>query len=286
MGSPFPDIELPGADGSVVSLASSLAGGRPALFIFVSPTCGPCRALLPEIAQWQIELKDKINFVLLTVGKLEENKEKLLGAPEIPIAIQKDREIAEQVRAKWTPTAILVRSDGKIASRLAAGDGAIHELIAKIRNENVGSENLFLLNGSNGITPPMIGAQIPSFKLAEIDGKEITDSNLIGSPTLAVFWSPTCPHCSEFAVELKEWELSGQSGGTNLIVFTNVDHGLDDLDGLNSPVVFDRDYAVSTKFGMFGTPSAVLVDESGIIATETAVGSPNIWALLGRYSGS
>jgi hypothetical protein len=34
--------------------------------------------------------------------------------------------------------------------------------------------------------------------------------------------------------------------------------------------------------GMFGTPSAVLIDENGIIATETAVGASNIWALLGR----
>jgi hypothetical protein len=33
---------------------------------------------------------------------------------------------------------------------------------------------------------------------------------------------------------------------------------------------------------MFGTPSAVLVNEDGTIVSETAVGAPNIWALIGK----
>jgi hypothetical protein len=33
---------------------------------------------------------------------------------------------------------------------------------------------------------------------------------------------------------------------------------------------------------MFGTPSGVIIDESGTIVTETATGAPNIWALVGK----
>ena len=51
---------------------------------------------------------------------------------------------------------------------------------------------------------------------------------------------------------------------------------------IGSPVVLDKGYKTAAKMGMFGTPSAVLIDENGIIATETAVGASNIWALLGR----
>ena len=52
--------------------------------------------------------------------------------------------------------------------------------------------------------------------------------------------------------------------------------------GLNSPVVSDKDFDLSGKLGMYGTPSAVLVDENGRFASEVAIGAANIWALVGR----
>jgi len=52
--------------------------------------------------------------------------------------------------------------------------------------------------------------------------------------------------------------------------------------GLNAPVVLDAGYKIAGTLGMFGTPSAVLVDESGTIITETAMGASNIWALIGK----
>jgi hypothetical protein len=51
---------------------------------------------------------------------------------------------------------------------------------------------------------------------------------------------------------------------------------------LRSPVVLDPGYKISERLGMFGTPSAVMVDESGTIVSETAMGASNIWALVGR----
>jgi hypothetical protein len=47
-------------------------------------------------------------------------------------------------------------------------------------------------------------------------------------------------------------------------------------------VIIDRGYKTAAKLGMNGTPSAVLIDEDAVIATETAVGASNIFALLGR----
>jgi len=51
---------------------------------------------------------------------------------------------------------------------------------------------------------------------------------------------------------------------------------------LKAPVVLDAGYKTAEKFGMHGTPSAVVVDEDGRIASETGVGASNIWALIGR----
>jgi hypothetical protein len=33
---------------------------------------------------------------------------------------------------------------------------------------------------------------------------------------------------------------------------------------------------------MFGTPSAVLVNRDGKIVSETALGAPDIWSLIGK----
>jgi sec-independent protein translocase protein TatA len=42
--------------------------------------------------------------------------------------------------------------------------------------------------------------------------------------------------------------------------------------GIGSPVVLDQQFVVGRAFGAGGTPSAVLVDEEGKIASEVAVG--------------
>src|SRR5215203_7349546 len=58
IGAIAPDFELPDLSGRIVTLEQLLKGVKPLLFFFVSPTCGPCQGLLPEIEEWQTELKD------------------------------------------------------------------------------------------------------------------------------------------------------------------------------------------------------------------------------------
>ena len=82
--------------------------------------------------------------------------------------------------------------------------------------------------------------------------------------------------------ELKSWDESRTESDPQLIVFSDgarEDHeGL----GLNAPIVLDAGYKAAAKLGMFGTPSAVLIDENGYFTTETGVGASNIWALIGK----
>jgi hypothetical protein len=51
--------------------------------------------------------------------------------------------------------------------------------------------------------------------------------------------------------------------------------------GLASTVVLDQQFSVGQAFGASGTPSAVLVDAKGKIASEVAVGAPSVWELAG-----
>jgi hypothetical protein len=56
--------------------------------------------------------------------------------------------------------------------------------------------------------------------------------------------------------------------------------------GLTFPVVLQRQWEVSREFGMFGTPSAYLIDEAGIIAEDVAVGAEPILALFTTAAGT
>jgi hypothetical protein len=51
--------------------------------------------------------------------------------------------------------------------------------------------------------------------------------------------------------------------------------------GLRSPVVLDEEFLVGWTFGASGTPSAVLIDAEGNIASEVVVGAPEVLELAG-----
>jgi hypothetical protein len=51
--------------------------------------------------------------------------------------------------------------------------------------------------------------------------------------------------------------------------------------GISSPVVLDQHFAAERAFGAGGTPSAILVDEEGKIASEVVVGAPAVLELAG-----
>jgi peroxiredoxin/uncharacterized membrane protein YphA (DoxX/SURF4 family) len=281
IGARFPDFELSDVSAGTVKLRELANGRKALLFLFVGPKCNPCGALVPEIAEWRERLADKTQIVLFSSGTAKEN-EKKFGTDGL-ILLEKDRDIANMVGARWTPTALLVSPFGKVASHLAVGDNAIRSLVDKIANSDVTDPFFYFATKPDHGRPPRIGQPVPEFTLSDIDGERVTQSQITGRRTLVTFWSPGCPHCGEMLNSLREWETSRSIDDPGLVVFS--DGSIDELKalGLKAPIVIDPGYKVAAGLGMFGTPSAVLVDETGTIITETAVGATNIWALLGRY---
>ena len=282
IGAPFPDFDLPNVSGGRVSLETVRRNGLPSLFVFVSATCDPCKALLPELERWEAELGDRINFILFSSGSPEDNGAKF-GVFSNDVILQQRREVADTVYARWTPTAIFVRADGTVGSHPAAGDAAIRKLMDEFRSVRSRDNNVFFAgeHSFSGKTP-LIGQPVPRFSLTAIDGNTIDDGVFRGKRTLAVFWSPTCPHCTAMMNDLKSWDRSRNGSDPDLIVFSDGKHEDHESLGLNAPVILDEGYKTAEKLGMFGTPSAVIVDESGAIVTETAMGASNIWSLIGR----
>jgi thiol-disulfide isomerase/thioredoxin/uncharacterized membrane protein YphA (DoxX/SURF4 family) len=296
VGAPAPKFELPDLSGEKVRLEHLLKRGKAMLFLFVSPTCAPCEALLPEIAAWKTEFSGKLDLIFISLGSAKDNEEKFAAIADKTILLQQKMETAALFEAKWTPSAVLVNSDGVIASRVAAGDAAIRELIKKIKASETDPVK-FIDNGKGqSPKPPKFDEPAPEFELPTATGGEIRKQELLGKKTLALFWGLNCPHCQAMLPEIQNWERetsngaqkaksNGSSdgiGGTGLLVFSDGSAEDNLALKLNSPVLLDKGGKIAEQLGLYGTPSAVLINEHGRIASETAIGAAQIRALLGK----
>ena len=281
IGAFVPDMLLEDRNGGQVSTRAIVSAGTPAILFFVSPTCTPCKALVPRMNEWAAEFAGRLTTVFVSSGSVDANAASFGDHEGKMLVRQKDREFADAMYARWTPSAVFVDRNGRIASHVAAGDTAIAELIKRVRDIDLTADHLYISDSgrTHGAGHAGIGTKVPEFSIEAIDGREVKSGN-ISRPTLITFWSPTCPHCGRMADELRKWDAERQPSDPDLVVFADGDLDLIRGLGLTSPIVLDKDYAVAEKLGMHGTPSAILIDERGRFASEIAIGAPNIRALL------
>ena len=72
--------------------------------------------------------------------------------------------------------------------------------------------------------------------------------------------------------DLQEWDRAKSADEPNLIVFSDGDNEEHRDIGLKSPILLDKGYLTAATLGMHGTPSAILINENGEFASETALG--------------
>jgi len=85
--------------------------------------------------------------------------------------------------------------------------------------------------------------------------------------------------CEGMLADLRAWEArSSESSARLLVVSTGTPQASRAL-GLRAPVLHDPNFSAAPAFGASGTPSAVLLDEEGVLASEIAVGAQEILAL-------
>jgi hypothetical protein len=79
--------------------------------------------------------------------------------------------------------------------------------------------------------------------------------------------------------DLKALEADPTEGAPRILVVSTGTAAENKALGLRSTVVLEQGFATGSAFGANGTPSAVLVDSEGKIASEVAVGAPAVLAL-------
>lgn len=250
--------------------------------MFVGPDCGPCKLLLDEFRQWKRDLEPDIRFIFISKGSVEENRERF-GDLADGMLLQNGMEFANKLYIRWTPAALFVSADGNIAGHPAIGDMAIRDMMGRIRNEEHQNPSFYIENGRKR-TRIKVGHPVPEFSMSDLDGNVITNEYFSSKPTIAFFVTTTCAYCAEVIDQIRNWEVTPESRDFKAIVFSDGDPELHRSYGLKTPLILDTDYKLSVNMGMFGAPSALLVDENGIVSSEAAISAPMIWALVGKYN--
>ncbi len=108
VGELAPKFSLSDLDGGSVSLDDMLGRELPVLLVLASPACGPCRALLPKLAQWKISLSDRMSFLVVESGVgtgLEHLKRDVPSADALTVVYESGFNVSITYGAQKTPTA-------------------------------------------------------------------------------------------------------------------------------------------------------------------------------------
>ena len=127
-GVPAPTFELPDLAGRPLSLRDRR--GRRVLLVFSDPECGPCRALLPDLARLAREHRENgAEVIMVGRGEPEENRREAEAfGVEFPVVLQPGWRLSKQYGIFATPVAFLIDEEGVIERDVARGPTEILEL--------------------------------------------------------------------------------------------------------------------------------------------------------------
>src|SRR5215208_4421579 len=297
VGSEAPNFNLSGLHGATLSLEALRSSGKPVMAIFTDPGCGPCNAMLPEVGRWQEEHAYKLTLSLISRGAVEENKTRAQEHTLKNVLLQNDWEVSESYEVRGTPSAVLISPDGKVASPVAGGAEGIRALLSYAVGERAQLPMQPHQPQTQGQPCPncgkvhaaaptveaaqKVGEEAPEVKLPDLEGHTVELADFRGEKTLVLFWNPGCGFCQQMLPDLKEWEATSPEDAPRLLVVSAGSEEANKEMGLASPVLLDQQFVVGRAFGASGTPSAVLVDAEGKVASDVAVGAPAVMELAG-----
>jgi len=301
VGSPAPEFELPDLNGRNRKLSEFR--GRDILLLFFNPGCGFCTKMAADLAALPTDGSGgRAVPIVVTTGDADANRTLVeQHGIKCVVLLQKQMEVAGQYRAQGTPMGYRIDAAGRIASELAVGAEPLLKLAGAKSADQPGNAGSGRRKGHahhepdpslarsrlnrNGLTA---GTAAPEFRLPRIDGQELALDELRGGRVLLVFSDPECGPCDELAPRLQE--LHDDDTGLQVLMISRRDAEATRAKaaklGLTFPIVMQKQWELSMKYGMFATPIGYLIDEQGILASNVAVGVEPILALADNLASA
>ena len=275
LGAPAPAFRLPGLYGESVTLEALVSAEATVMLLFTDPHCGPCNAMMPQIAVWQREHAGNLTIAVLTRGSIKDNRAKMREHGIGGVWLDDDLDAYNSYRAPGTPSAVLIDRHGRIASDVAGGAAAISALVADAARP----PSLPLVRVPPAPPAPLpVGSRAPELELSDLAGKPLALA-VPDRDTLVLFWNPGCGFCQRMLDDVRAFEREAGPGAPRLVVISTGSVADNEQLELKSPIALDQSFTAGAAFGTSGTPSAMMVDSEGRIASELAVGAGGVMAL-------
>ena len=114
-----------------------------------------------------------------------------------------------------------------------------------------------------------IGQSAPSFKLPDLDGREISLEEYKGKIVLLDFWATWCSPC-RMTMPVVE-KLSREYPDEMVVLAVNLRESKEDIEkyafeqAISSQILLDEEGKVSSNYGAYAIPMQFLIDRSGIV---------------------
>jgi methylamine dehydrogenase accessory protein MauD len=129
-GARAPDFAAASPDGRTVSLADFR--GRLLLLVFGSPTCAPCRLLIPDLNAFAQDRRDELSVLFLSRSSVEEARAFAEGhGLAVPVAAHPDERLPDSYRARVTPFAFLIDAEGVVRAKSLANNREHLEMLLR-----------------------------------------------------------------------------------------------------------------------------------------------------------
>jgi peroxiredoxin len=280
-------FDLPTVEGDRATLEDLLREEKPLLLISTNPSCAPCNAIMPDIAAWQRIFAGELKLVLLSHGRLQENRANAAQHRLDNVLMAPDHKIADQYHAAATPTAVIIRADGTIGSPTMGGADAIRQVVTYRAWTDVGLTALLSALGQpSALSRPPIpqilpaGSNAPVFNLPDANGNDISLTSFNGTGTVLLFWNPDCSFCQRMLPQLREWEQRRPVRAPRLVLVSAGSQESNRAMNLESTILTDERLDVGRMYGSVGTPSGVFIDAKGQIGSPLRVGATDVLQLL------
>jgi peroxiredoxin/uncharacterized membrane protein YphA (DoxX/SURF4 family) len=127
IGQRAPAFSLQDLDGATVS-SDDLLGDQRAVLVFISSSCGPCAALLPNLARWKEHLAGRLGIHVIAAGDDVELR-RLAAEHRIEMLLDPGGSVSRAWGVPATPSGIEIETGGTVATLPASGAPAVEGLI-------------------------------------------------------------------------------------------------------------------------------------------------------------
>src|SRR5215208_2454790 len=278
IGKDAPVVELNNLEGETVKLADF--AGHPTAVLFWNPGCGFCQRMLDDLKAWESDKSaDAPKLLVVSTGEVERNRELGLSSP---VVLDSGFNVGRAFGASGTPSAVLVGADGKIASGLAVGGPTV---ISLLNNEAPNLLDASAAGADEADAPAAprgvpVGGKAPKVQLPDLEGKEVNLDEIRNGRTALLFWNPGCGFCQRLVEDIKGWEKDRPESAPQLVLISTGGPDENREHGFESTILLDQGFRTGEAFGASGTPSAILIDAEGNVASGLSVGGPDVMNLL------